>query len=118
MTMNAEQLSHLVVQAMTDLKAQDVRVLDVRSMSGVTDFMVIASGTSNRQVAAIANNVVDEVKARGLRPLGMEGQSFGEWVLVDLGDVVAHVMQPQVRAFYQLEKLWSEVDREAALQRN
>ncbi|MDM8545018.1 ribosome silencing factor [Candidatus Venteria ishoeyi] len=104
--LSTEQLRDLVIDAMEDLKAQDISVLDVRAISDVTDIMIIASGASNRQVAAIANNVVEKAKAQGQQPVGTEGENNSEWVLVDLGDVIAHVMQPEVRAFYQLEKLW------------
>ena len=104
--MNAEALKVLVVQALEDLKAVDVQVLDVRDKTSVTDIMVIASGTSNRHVSAMANNVVVEVKKAGIKPLGVEGETTSEWVLVDLVDVVVHIMLPETRDFYQLEKLW------------
>ncbi len=107
--MDNETLLDLVVHAMEDRKAFDIRVLDVSEISSITDAMVIASGNSDRQVIAIANHVVEEAKNRGQRPLGLEGNNEGQWVLVDLGDVVAHVMLPQVRDFYQLEKLWSDM---------
>jgi len=101
-----EEIKGLVVKALEDLKAVDVTVLDVRGKSSVTDFMVIASGTSNRHIKAMANNVVVEVKKAGIKPLGVEGESTSEWVLVDLVDVVVHIMLPETREFYQLEKLW------------
>ncbi len=104
--MKAEQLQKIVVEALEDLKAVDITVLDVRNMTTVTDYMVIASGTSDRHVRALLNNVVDEVKKQGVRPLGVEGERDAQWGLVDLGDVVVHVLLPQVREFYQLEKLW------------
>ncbi len=103
-----EATRRLVLDALDDLKAFDVRVLDVRALTDVTDFMVIASGRSNRQVSALAEHVVTQAKHAGHRPLGVEGLQAGEWVLVDLDDVVVHVMQPEVRAHYQLEKLWGE----------
>ena len=105
--MQTEELQRLVIDALDDLKAKDVRVLDVRTLTGITDLMVIASGTSNRQVKALVSHVVEKAAERGVRPLGVEGEQHGEWVLVDLGDVVVHVMLPQVRDFYNLEKLWT-----------
>ena len=104
--MQSEDLARLVLEALEDLKASNVRVLDVRGMTDVTDFMIIASGRSNRQVKALAENVVVKAKERGQRPMGLEGATQGEWILVDLCDVVVHVMLPEVRDFYQLEKLW------------
>ncbi len=109
--MQTEQLLPIVIDALEDLKAQEIKVLDVRGMSSITDYMIIASGSSNRQVAAIADNVTKKVKEQGYRPLGEEGANEGEWVLVDLGDIIVHVMQPQVRDFYQLEKLWGELGK-------
>jgi len=101
-----EEIKALVINALEELKAVDVVVLDVRGKSSVTDFMVIASGTSNRHVKAMANNVVVEAKKAGIIPLGVEGENISEWVLVDLVDVVVHIMLPETRDFYQLEKLW------------
>lgn len=105
--MESEALEQLVVDALEDRKARDLRVLDVREQSSVTDVMVIASGTSGRQVQAMAEHVVEQSKAVGIQPLGVEGEEYGDWVVVDLGDVVVHVMRPEVRDFYNLEKLWS-----------
>jgi len=105
--MNTQQLTQLVVDALDDLKAQDIHVIDVRGKTSITDVMVIATGTSNRHVKSLAENVVLKAKAAGQRPLGEEGIDSGEWALIDLGDVVVHVMQPSVRDFYALEKLWS-----------
>ena len=110
--MQPEQLLEIVTLALEDLKAQDIKVLDVRDMSSVTDIMVIASGTSTRQVSAIARNVEEKAKEQGVRALGDEGIDTGEWALVDLGDVVVHVMLPTVRDFYQLEKLWSDMGQQ------
>jgi len=96
----------LVQAALADMKAVDVRVLDVRGVSDVADFMVIASGTSDRHLRSIADRVIQMAKAAGQRPLGVEGEQQGEWVLVDLPDVMVHVMLPRTREFYQLEHLW------------
>ena len=93
--------------ALKDLKAVDPVVMDVRSLSSVMDYLVIASGTSSRHVKSLADNVLMKAKEQGLRPLGVEGERVGEWVLVDFGDVVVHVMQPAARSFYDLERLWS-----------
>jgi ribosome-associated protein len=108
--MQAEQLKLLVIDALEDIKAEDIQVLDVSSMTDVTDIMVIATGKSSRQVKALANEVVMQAKAAGIQPLGVEGEQVGEWALVDLGDVIAHVMTPQTRLTYNLEKLWSVPD--------
>jgi ribosome-associated protein len=102
----APDLTKLVSAVLDELKAADVIFLDVRHLTTVTDAMVIASGRSDRHVRAIASAVVEQCKAAGYRPLGVEGQKAGEWVLVDLGDLVVHVMLPRVREFYNLEKLW------------
>jgi ribosome-associated protein len=96
----------LVHVALDDLKALSVRMLDVRGLTDVTDYMVIASGNSDRHVRSIADRVQQLAKANGLRPLGVEGQRDGEWVLIDLPDVMVHVMLPRVREFYGLEELW------------
>lgn len=104
--MNLEQLIDLVVEALEDVKAVDIRIVDVRGKTAITDIMVIASGTSDRHVKALADNVVIKAKEAGVQPLGVEGQNSRDWVLVDLNDVVVHVMLPEVRDFYNLEKLW------------
>jgi ribosome-associated protein len=101
-----KSLGEIVTAALQDLKADNVHVLDVRHLTTVTDTMVIASGRSDRHVRAIAGAVVEHVKKAGYRPLGVEGERSGEWVLVDLADLVVHVMLPRVREFYNLEKLW------------
>jgi ribosome-associated protein len=93
--------------ALDDLKALEPVVLDVSSLSSVMDWMVVASGTSSRHVKSLADNVLMKAKEQGIRPLGIEGERVGEWVLVDFGDVVVHVMQPAIRSFYDLERLWS-----------
>ena len=113
--MTVDELVAIVVDALDDMKAQDIRTLDVRGKTSVTDVMVIASGTSARQVKAQADRVIEKAKERGVRPVGVEGEQEAEWILVDLGDVVVHVMQPAIRDFYHLEKLWSTelVNRES-----
>jgi ribosome-associated protein len=108
-----ERLLGLVVDALSDLKAVDIKVLDVTGMTSITDRMVVAGGTSTRHVKSIADHVVLKAKQAGNPPLGVEGEQAGEWVLIDLGDVVVHVMLPPVRAFYALEKLWSVGGTEA-----
>ena len=99
-------LREVVLGALAELKAVDVRSLDVRGITDITDTMVVASGTSDRHVKSIADRVVQRCKEAGFRPYGMEGERDGEWVLLDLQDLVLHVMLPRVRDFYALEKLW------------
>ena len=105
--MNGEQLSALVIDALDDNKAKDIVRLDVRDMTTVTDYMIVASGTSRRHVQALADNVAEKAREAGHRPIGIEGEEGGEWVLLDLQDALVHVMLPKVREFYNLEKLWS-----------
>ena len=105
--MNSEQLTELVVEALDDIKAKDIVKLDVRNMTTVTDYMIIASGTSSRHVQALVDNVAEKAKKAGHRPIGVEGEDGAEWVLLDLQDALVHVMLPKVREFYNLEKLWS-----------
>lgn len=105
--MQTDQLITLVQSALEDMKAREVVVLDVNGKSSVTDYMVVASGTSKRHVMSVAQEVVDKVKAAGLRPVGVEGEAVGDWILVDLGDVIVHVMMPDARSFYDIERLWS-----------
>ncbi|MFO6422876.1 ribosome silencing factor [Motilimonas sp. KMU-193] len=106
--MQAEALRQFVVDKIEDLKGRDITILDVRSKSNLTDVMVVCSGNSKRHVISIAENLYTEAKRAGNKPLGMEGQDTGEWVLVDLGDIIVHVMQDETRDFYQLEKLWGD----------
>lgn len=106
--MQAEQLRELVVNALEDIKAQDVSVIDVRDRTSVTDYMVLASGTSNRHVKSLADSVVSEAKEQGVRASNIEGSAVSDWILVDLGDVVVHVMMPATREFYDLERLWRD----------
>lgn len=105
--MNSEELSGLVVDALQEVKAKDIVKLDVRDLTSVTDYMIVASGTSSRHVQALAAAVAEKAKKAGHRPSGVEGEEGGEWVLLDLGDALVHVMLPRVREFYNLEKLWS-----------
>jgi len=105
--MQSDELLILAQNSLEDMKARDLRVLDVRGLTSVTDYLLIVSGTSDRHVRSLAQAVVESAKQAGLRPLGVEGQEGGEWVLVDLCDVVVHVMQPRTREFYKLEDLWS-----------
>ena len=105
--MKLEELRPLVREAIEDLKAENIVELDVRDKTSVTDIIMVCSGTSSRHVKSIAQNVITECKQAGVQPLGVEGEEQAEWVLVDLGDVVVHVMQKQVRNFYDLESLWS-----------
>ena len=99
-------LQDVVLDALADMKAVDVKALDVRGLTDITDTMVVASGTSDRHVKSIADRVVQRCKEAGFRPFGIEGERDGDWVLVDLHDVVLHVMLPRIREFYALEKLW------------
>jgi ribosome-associated protein len=103
----AEELLAITLAALEDMKAVDVRIIDVRELTTITDIMVVASGTSTRHIKAIADNVALEAKQHGVPALGVEGDKGAEWILVDLADVVVHVMMPEIRAFYALEKLWS-----------
>ncbi len=105
--MKTPALTKLAVAALEDLKGQDIQVIDVKSLTPMTDVMIICSGTSSRHVKALAQNVMDEARENDHRPLGVEGLDQGEWALVDLNGVLVHVMQTQTRAFYQLEKLWA-----------
>ncbi len=99
-------LKKVVIDALDDMKALEVKVLDVRGLTDVADTMVIASGTSDRHVRSVAKNVVEKTKAAGFRPHGVEGQQDSDWVLIDLHEMIVHVMLPRTREFYGLEKLW------------
>ncbi|MCU7929609.1 MAG: ribosome silencing factor [Candidatus Thiodiazotropha sp. (ex Codakia rugifera)] len=105
--MQTEELRDVVLKTLDDMKAKDVVVLDVRGKTSITDIMIVASGTSDRHVKSIAQTVAFQAKQAGEAPLGSEGMEDGEWALVDLNGVVVHVMQPKVRDFYHLERLWS-----------
>jgi ribosome-associated protein len=108
-------LKTVVIDALDDMKALEVKFLDVRGLTDIADFMVIASGTSDRHVRSVAQRVVENAKEAGFRPHGVEGQQDGDWVLIDLNEMIVHVMLPRVREFYGLEKLWDmTVSRRAA----
>jgi iojap-like ribosome-associated protein len=112
--LQGQTLHTFIVDKIDDLKGRDIVVLDVRGKSSITDCMIICSGNSNRHVCSIADHVAEELRHAGLQPLGIEGEAEGEWVLVDMGDVIVHVMQDDTRSLYQLEKLWSGNFSEAA----
>lgn len=105
--MHSEQLSQFVVDKVDDMKAVEIKTIDVRGKSCITDFMIICSGSSKRHVSAIADHVADEARTANMIPLGSEGTETGEWVVLDLGDVMLHIMQDEQRQLYQLEKLWN-----------
>lgn len=109
--MQSSELAQLVEAALDDLKAVDRVALDVTGLTSITDYMLIASGTSDRHVRSIADTVMEKAREAGQPVLGVEGREYGDWVLVDLGDVVVHIMQPRARDFYKLENLWSMGDR-------
>ena len=116
--MDKESLRRLAVDAIDELKGSDVVELDVHALTDVTDCLVIASGRSDRHVKSLAQNVIEKAKAAGVKPLGVEGLDDGDWVLVDLCDVVVHVMQPETRDYYQIEKLWTRMDSDAPTQQS
>ena len=105
-TPKAPSLKTVILAALDDMKALEVKFLDVRGLTDIADFMVIASGTSDRHVRSVAQRVVEKAKEAGFRPHGVEGQQDGDWVLIDLNEMIVHVMLPRVREFYGLEKLW------------
>ena len=102
-----------ILDSIDDLKGLEVRTINVTDLSDVTDYMVLASGTSNRHVRSLVNRVTEDLKTSGVRPLGVEGRESSEWVLVDYGDIIVHVMQAEARGFYDLERLWSELPAES-----
>lgn len=107
--LDSAALSRLAVRAIEDLKGRDIVALDVRKLTDVMDRIVIATGTSSRHVKSVADNVLEELRKAGERPIGVEGADAGEWVLLDFGALVVHVMGAEARQFYALEKLWSEL---------
>ncbi|RPJ48047.1 MAG: ribosome silencing factor [Betaproteobacteria bacterium] len=112
--MGPEKLAKIAIAALEDIKARDIVVFNVKKMTALFDKVIIASGDSNRQVRALANNVCEEVKKSGGRVYSTEGEQTGEWVLVDLGAVIVHVMQPAIRQYYNLEEIWGTPQRPAA----
>ena len=106
--MQIEQLKDTIAAVIEDMKGVDLVSLDVRELTDIADYMLVASGTSDRHVRSIADKVVDELRDQGVRPLGVEGEQAGDWVLLDYGDVVVHVMRQPTRDFYELEKLWAK----------
>lgn len=104
--MNIQKLQRLVVDALEDVKAQDIKVFNTTHLTSLFERVIIASGTSNRQTRALARSVIDAVKAQGIEIIALEGEESGEWVLVDIGDIVIHCMQPAIRAYYDLESVW------------
>ena len=106
--MDIKKLQALVIDALEDIKAQEIRLYDTTHLTSMFDRIAIASGTSNRQTKALAASVRDKVKAAGGHIVGIEGEGTGEWVLVDLGDMIVHIMQPAIRAYYRLEEIWGD----------
>lgn len=104
--MNIQKQQRIVINALEDLKAQDIKVFNTTELTSLFDRVIIASGTSNRQTRALANHVADQAKRHGLEVIAREGEDSGEWVLIDLGDIVVHCMQPAIRAYYHLEEIW------------
>ncbi|QDX81571.1 ribosome silencing factor [Denitratisoma sp. DHT3] len=115
--MDIRKLQKIVVAALEDIKGEDIEVINTARLTSLFERIVIASGNSNRQVKALARNVHDKVKEAGGEVIGVEGEAGGEWVLVDLGDIVVHVMQPAVRSFYNLEELWQAGARRSGARR-
>lgn len=111
MAVKPKELLTAATKALDDGKALDIKVLDVRKLTSMADYMVIATGRSSRQVKALADHVADAARALKVKPLGIEGEQASEWILVDLGDIIVHVMQAETREFYQLEKLWTPAPR-------
>ncbi|MFA3760177.1 ribosome silencing factor [Yersinia sp. 2544 StPb PI] len=105
--MQGKALQEFVIDKLDDLKGQDIITLDVQGKSSITDYMIICTGTSTRHVMALADNLVQESRVAGMIPLGVEGQGVSDWVVVDLGEIIVHVMQEESRRLYELEKLWS-----------
>nr|WP_272903001.1 ribosome silencing factor [Xenorhabdus sp. Sc-CR9] len=105
--MQGTELQQFVIDKLEDSKAQDIVSIDVRGKSSITDCMVICTGTSSRHLMSVADNLVDDCRQAGIMPLGVEGQGISDWIVVDLGEIIVHVMQEDSRRMYELEKLWS-----------
>jgi ribosome-associated protein len=108
--MNLEEMKQAVVDALEDVKATDISVLDVSQLTSMASYMIIASGSSNRQTRALADNIKEKLKEKGAQIKGVEGEQEGEWVLVDLGDIIVHIMLPATRDYYNLEQLWGAAE--------
>lgn len=106
--MDLQKLQRLVIDALEDVKAQDIKIFNTSHITGLFDRVIIVSGASNRQTRSIASHVVDEVKKKDIPIIAYEGHDTGEWVLVDIGDIVIHVMQPSIRQYYNLEEIWGD----------
>lgn len=106
--MDLRKLQRTVIDALEDVKAQDIKVFNTSGMTSLFDRVIVASGTSNRQTRALAKHVSDEIKSRGGEIISIEGTDTGEWVLVDAGDIVVHLMQPKIREYYNLEEIWGQ----------
>ncbi len=104
--MDIQKMQRIVVDALEDVKAQDIKVFNTTHLTSLFDRVIITSATSNRQTRALASNVIEQAKANGMEVIATEGEETGEWVLVDLGDIVVHIMQPAIRAYYNLEEVW------------
>lgn len=116
--MDIRKLQKLAVDALEDIKAKDIEVINTTKLTSLFDRIIVASGDSNRQVKALARSVHDKVKEAGGQVIGIEGEDGGEWVLVDLGDIVVHVMQPAVRAYYNIEELWQTMPKRASAKKS
>lgn len=116
--MQSGELKEAICKSIEDAKGFDARVLDVRGISDITDYMVVVSGTSRRHVVSVAEKVEEKMKQLGHPAIGAEGKDTGEWVLLDFGDVLVHVMRPEIRDFYNLEKLWGELGAQDRAQRS
>ena len=112
--LKGEELVKVAVAALEDVKAQDIQVIDVRDKHSITDFMIIATGTSNRQIGAMLDKIREAVKALGVKPLGEEGKGDSDWVLLDMDDVIVHMMTASARQFYDLERLWAGAEQSRA----
>ena len=110
--MTTKELARIVINALEDLKAVDIKTLDVKRLTSITDMMIIACGKSDRQVKALADKTIETVNKKHIKPLGVEGKLQGDWVLIDFGDIIVHIMRPATREYYQLEKLWSVVPKQ------